>query len=320
MRIGILGAGAFARFMREEMRRASGIDVVAVASQSPERASKFNVQHVFGTYESMLASGEIDAVYNALSNDLHFPWTMASLAHGLPVLCEKPMGVQAQEVALMLDAAQASNVVLMEGYWQLFHPKFSLLRSLLESGVIGDVLHISSGFTHTTDFHGNFRVAPERGGGMLLDIGCYSMSTALWLREGAHPISATCLSWDGTPTRADMHVEASVKFSDDTTLTFTASAQRAPRRWCEVFGTEGSVKVSEPAYSHAPEPETGTEVVMENDEGIQHWQVPASDPRQRMLQHFADVVAGRDTPHIPGHISLMTAHGMDLVRQSAACL
>lgn len=316
MRLGILGAGGFARFMREEIRRVPDIEVVAVASRSHQRASELDVPHVFTDYEPMLASGEIDAVYNALSNDLHFPWTIAALAHGLPVLCEKPMGVRAEEVALMLDAAEVSGVSVMEGYWQLFHPKFALMRGLIESGAIGDVLHINAGFTHTWNFGGNFRANPELGGGMLLDLGCYPMSTALWLRPGEHPVSATCLSWDGDATTADMHVEASLTFSDDTTFTFTASAQREPRRWFEVIGSQGTLKVSEPAFSHHPEPQEGTGVVLEDDDGQQQWHVPASDPRQIMLQHFVDVAVGAESPAISGHLSLMTAHGLDLVRNS----
>ncbi|NBO46118.1 MAG: gfo/Idh/MocA family oxidoreductase [Actinobacteria bacterium] len=320
MRLGILGAGGFARFMREEIRRVPDIDVVAVASRSNERANEFDVPHIFDDYEKMLTSGEIDAVYNALSNDLHFPWTMAAVAHGLPVLCEKPMGVRAEEVALMLDGAQAAGVPVMEGYWQLFHPKFALVRSLIDSDAIGQVLHINAGFTHMWDFGGNFRSTTERGGGMLLDLGCYPMSTALWLREGAHPISATCLSWNGSVDNADMHVEASVTLSDDTTLTFTASAQRDPRRWFEVVGTEGTLKVSEPAFSHHPEAGDGTHVVLDDDDGEQQWHVPASDPRQLMLQHFVEVVAGSHGPAISAHLSLMTAHGLDLVRNSAQSL
>ena len=316
IRIGILGAGRFARYMREEMRRVPAIDVVAVASRDPERAADFAVEHVFSSYEALITSGEVDTVYNALSNDLHLPWTMVALAHGLPVLCEKPLGLDATEAAMMHDAAQAAGVPLLEGFWHLFHPRFALIRGLVAAGLIGDVLHINAGFTHSMDFAGNYRADPALGGGMLLDLGCYPVAAALWLRDGAHAVSATALSATHNDLGADMHVEASLQLTDGVSVTFTASACRESRRWYEVVGQDGILRVEGSAFSHHPEPEDGTSVVLEQGGQIQQWLVPASDPRAQMLGHFADLVTGEAVPAISPKLSIATAHALDLVRAS----
>lgn len=316
LRLGILGAGGFARHMREEMRRVPSIEVTAVASRDPQRALALGAPHVFASYEALLSSGEVDAVYNALSNDLHLPWTMVALAHGLPVLCEKPLGLDAPEAAMMHDAALAAGVPLLEGFWHLFHPRFALMRGLIEAGVLGDVLHINTGFTHTADFAGNYRADPAHGGGMLLDLGCYPVSAALWLRDGSHAVSATTLSVTHNDLGADMHLEASLQLSDGVTMTFTASACREPRRWFEVIGSDGVLRVDSPAFSHHPEPEHGTAVVLEQAGERQEWLVPASDPRAQMLEHFAALAAGDPQPLISPRLSVATAHALDLVRAS----
>ena len=316
LRIGILGAGGFARHMREEMRRVAAIEVVAVASRDSERAAALGLAQVFTSYEALIASGEVDAVYNALSNDLHLPWTMVALAHGLPVLCEKPLGLDAAEAAMMHDAAQAAGVPLVEGFWHLFHPRFALIRGLVEAGLVGEVLHINAGFTHSMDFSGNYRADPARGGGMLLDLGCYPVSAALWLREGAHAVSATTLSASHNDQGADMHVEASLQLSDGVSVTFSASACRDPRRWCEIVGTDGVLRVAGSAFSHHPEPEEGTTVVLEQAGETQEWLVPASDPRAQMLEHFAERSRGSAAAYITPRLSVATAHALDLVRAS----
>jgi predicted dehydrogenase len=320
MRIGILGAGGFARFMRDEMRRVPEIEVAAVASRSPHRLAEFDAPLRFNDYEAMLTSGEVDAVYNALSNDLHFPWTTVGLAHGLPVLCEKPLGLDAQEAALMHDAAVASQVPLLEGFWHLFHPRFALMRGLIDAGVIGEVLHINAGFAHSMNFDGNYREDPSRGGGMLLDLGCYPVSAALWLRPGAQVVSATALSVERGVRGADMHIDASLTLSDGVTVTFTASANRTPRRWIEVVGSDGVLHVDGIAFSHHPEPEAGTRLIFTPAESlaeeVQEWIVPASDPRAEMLNHFLDLAAGVSAPQVPAELSVLTAHALDTVRDS----
>ena len=320
MRIGILGAGGFARFMAQEMRRCDGIEVVAVASSSAERAAEIPGTRYFSRYEDLLTDPEVDAVYNALSNHLHFPWTVAALAHGKPVLCEKPLGVNAEETALMHDAAVAAGVPLMEGFWHLFHPKFALMRSLCESGAIGDVRHINTGFTHEWDFAGNFRAHPDFGGGMILDLGCYPLSTVLWFWPEAHVTSAVSLAHEVNDLGTDMHTEASVTLSQGVTATITASAQRPPRRWLEILGSEGSLRCDEPAFSHFPEDAAGSKVWLESNDGqpeIQEWLIPASDPRVVMLEHWRDVVAGASSAAIGSRLSIRTAHGLDVIRESA---
>lgn len=316
LRIGILGAGGFARAMREEMRRVPELCVAAVASQSPARAAAFDAPLKYDSYEALLTSGEVDIVYNALSNDLHMPWTMVALAEGLPVLCEKPLGLDANEAALMHDAAEAAGVPLMEGFWHLFHPKFALLKGLVEAGMVGDILHINAGFTHVWDFTGNYRADPVKGGGMTLDLGCYPVSAALWMQGSAHATTVTVLSAETNEQGADMHIEASLQLSDGVSLSMVASARREPRRWFEIIGTEGVLRTDDPAFSHHPEPGDGTRVLCEQSGTIQEWRIPASDPRRDMLQHFCDVVWSNTPPLVTSRLSVATAHALDCIRET----
>lgn len=314
VRVGILGAGRFAQFMASEMRRCDGLEVVAVASTSARRAAEIAGARHVADYAALVDAEDVDCVYNALSNDLHMPWTVAALAQGKPVLCEKPLGVDAAEAALMHDAAEAADVPLMEAYWHLFHPRFALVRDLIAAGAVGDVIHVNAGFAHDMDFTGNFREQPALGGGMLLDIGCYPLSTILWLRASAHVTAATVLSMTRNDHGADMHAECSVTLSDGLTATIVASAQRPPRRWFEVIGTEGTLRCDEPAFSHHPEHADGTGVWLDADGEVQQWRVPAADPRRVMLEHWHDVVRRQTSPALDSKLSVRTAHGLDVMR------
>ena len=148
------------------------------------------------------------------------------------------------------------------------------------------------------------------------DLGCYPVAAALWLRDGAHAMSATALSASHNDLGADMHVEASLQLSDGVSVTFTASACRESRRWYEVVGQDGILRVEGSAFSHHPEPKDGTSVVLEQGGQIQEWLVPASDPRAQMLGHFVDLVTGGAVPAISPKLSIATAHALDLVRAS----
>lgn len=317
-RVGILGAGEFARFMAQEIARSERLEVVAVASTSAERAGLISgVRHV-ESYEELVGADDVDCVYNALSNHLHLPWTVAALAQGKPVLCEKPLGVDATEAAFMHDAALASGVPLMEGYWHLFHPRFALFRELIHAGVVGNVTHVNAGFAHEHDFSDNYRARPDLGGGMVLDIACYPVSVLMWLWPDAVATNAVVLHVERNKYGADMHSEISLSLSNAVTATVTVSSQRPARRWFEVVGSDGVLRAAEPAFSHSPEPHEGTRLWLDSRDESQEWRIPASDPRKAMLEHWADVLDGGTTTAVDARLSVRAAHALDVMMDAVS--
>ena len=146
---GILGTGSInERFLRH-VREAPDAEFVAVGSRTPERAaefaSRYGIPRSFGSYEEMLADPAIEAVYICLPNSLHHHWTMQALAAGKHVLCEKPYSRRASDVVEAFDAAEASGLLLMEGFMWRHTPQARRFMEVLPE--IGPIRAIHASFS-----------------------------------------------------------------------------------------------------------------------------------------------------------------------------
>ncbi len=94
--------------------------------------------------EATCRDPEVDAVILATPNFTHCPLSQAAAAAGKHVMCEKPLGLNAAEVAAMYRAAEAANVVHMTAFTYRFAPSMRYLRHLLRSGQLGEPRHFRS--------------------------------------------------------------------------------------------------------------------------------------------------------------------------------
>ncbi len=193
VRWGILGAADIAPNLLEGVRLSSNSEAVAVASRDFSRAQAFAERHglprVFGSYEALLHSGEVDAVYVALPNSLHAKWCIHALEAGLAVLCEKPFTATAAEAREVMRVRDKTGVPIIEGFMYRFHPMYERVFDLLNSGTIGDVILVQSAFTFLLDDPNHIAASAELAGGALLDIGCYCVNlevNAIDLRARGH--------------------------------------------------------------------------------------------------------------------------------------
>src|SRR4051794_19585876 len=119
IRWGLLSTAAICRVVARATRRAGYARVVAVASRDGQRARRFAddlaLPLSFGSYQELLASDEVDAVYVALPNSMHTEWSIRALAAGKHVLCEKHLASSPDEVGRCFDAATAAGRLCFEG-------------------------------------------------------------------------------------------------------------------------------------------------------------------------------------------------------------
>jgi predicted dehydrogenase len=153
--------------------------VTAVAARDKSRAEAFALRHgipaAYGSYDELLADPDVDAVYNPLPNSLHAPWTLAAIAAGKHVLCEKPFASNAKQAAQVADAAQASGLVVMEAMHYRYHPLVRRLRELVTGGELGPVRHIQAWTTFIIEDPDDIRYDYDLAGGALMDGGCYAI-------------------------------------------------------------------------------------------------------------------------------------------------
>jgi predicted dehydrogenase len=213
IRWGILGASNFAKEqMGPAIHAARGARLTALATSSAEKAAAFMAfcpdLEVFESYEDLLASPGIDAVYIPLPNHMHLEWSLKALATGKHVLCEKPMTMQSDEFDQLIAARDATGLLAAEAYMIVHHPQWQRARQMLADGAIGPLQHVSGQFSFNNVDARNIRNRPEVGGGGLRDIGVYVFgSTRFMTREEPGEIAAR-LRWEnGVDVFADVQAE-----------------------------------------------------------------------------------------------------------------
>ena len=139
MRWGILGTARINRRVIPAMRLAKRSELIAVASRDRARAEwyarEWSIPRAIAGYQTLLDDSSIDAVYIPLPNTGHVEWTLAAIAAGKHVLCEKPIALDPHDVDRIAAAAAAANVVVEEGFSRKFpEAPDGFLEALLHSG------------------------------------------------------------------------------------------------------------------------------------------------------------------------------------------
>ena len=184
IRWGILGCGRIARKFAADLALVPGAELYAIASRNKENALAFSSVYapkfVFTNYEDMLKLEEIDVVYIATTHNFHFENTLLCLEYGKAVLCEKAFAMNAKQAKEMIEKAREKKLFLMEALWTRFLPHFIKMKSMIDSGMIGEVKTMINTFGYIPQPDAPERLwKKELAGGSLLDIGIYTIFIAL---------------------------------------------------------------------------------------------------------------------------------------------
>jgi len=197
VRFGILGAARIAP--PALLRPAANVPearVVAVAARDRARAEefaqKYDIERAHDSYEALLADPTVDAIYNPLPNGLHGRWTIAALAAGKHVLCEKPFTANADEAVEVARVATKSGLVVMEAFHYRYHPLALRMREIVDSGELGTLERIETALCFPLPRFSDIRYNHALAGGATMDAGCYAIHAARTLgRQEPEVVSAT---------------------------------------------------------------------------------------------------------------------------------
>jgi xylose dehydrogenase (NAD/NADP) len=282
---GFLGASRIGRGALAPAVLGAGQTLHAVAARNLGRAEAFaqdfGFARSYGDYAALLADKDVDAVYIALPNDQHLPWTLRALANGKHVLCEKPLALTAGEVAEMQRAERESGFRVMEAFCHRFHPQFAAAREAIVNGDIGEVLGVQTSFVNVLDRPADFRWAAAMGGGALYDLGCYGVSLMRGLldREPRAVSGVQRLRGD-----VDERFAAQLDFGDGIAGQVICSFEGARQQSLTVMGSTGCLTLDWP-FS------TKGRATLLSVAGANCIFQPM-DPYQAMVEHFADAVRG----------------------------
>jgi len=183
-RLGLVGAGRMGRTHLRALHHVEDVRVVAVAE--PVEALRDAAVADFGVvgYSSLaelLDCGDIDGVLVVTPSDSHVEVIAQVAAVGLPILCEKPCGVSAEDTRRAQSIVRDADVALQIGYWRRFVPGLELLREGILGGHFGDVLTVSCLQWDGEPPSSAFRA---RSGGVFIDMGVHEFDQARWLTGG----------------------------------------------------------------------------------------------------------------------------------------
>ncbi|CAG9961984.1 unnamed protein product [Clonostachys byssicola] len=192
---GIVGCGTISsRFVSDlclERPDATTNHIIeAVGSSAMDKASAFVAKHcpaqkpvLYDSYEALYSDPSVDIVYIGTPHVLHCKNALDAIAAGKHVLCEKPFALNASEARMMIDAARAKGVFLMEAVWTRFFPVAKKFQSLLhDEKAIGDIASVFVDFglymPISTADPARRTASRALGAGALLDLGIYTLTWA----------------------------------------------------------------------------------------------------------------------------------------------
>jgi predicted dehydrogenase len=269
LRIGFLSTANIGRQNWKAVFNSGNCVVSAVASRDVKRSRQFirEGQREFpfaaepaalGSYEELITSKSVDAVYVPLPTGLRKEWVLRAAAAGKHVICEKPCGVSYADVQDMAAACRKNRVQFMDGVMFMHGPRLPRVRKVLDDGKsVGAIRRISSAFSFcgNDEFsRGNIRLDGRlEPAGCLGDLGWYCIRFTLWTMKWQlpHTVTGRILS-ESKPTggRAPAPTEFSAElfFDDNVSAEFYCSFLVADQQWAFVSGRKGWLRI--PDFVH----------------------------------------------------------------------
>lgn len=249
-RWGIIGPGRIARQFAEDIRVVEGAELYAVASRSGAEKfiREFNIPAKYDSYQALVEDPKIDAVYIATPHNFHFENARLCLEAGKPVLCEKPLTVNARQAETLIRLAKEKQVFLMEALWTRCLPLYQTLKSLLDQQAIGQLVALHSTFCFALRGDDKERwLNPHLAGGTLLDLGVYPIAISQWLLQ-SNPLDFQALAILGS-TGVDTLLSVNLQYPSGAISQFTTSFLYQANNELTIHGTQGSMTVRAPFWA-----------------------------------------------------------------------
>lgn len=266
LRWGILGAANIARKNWMAIRNAGNATLTAVASRDLKRSQQFidecqsqiphpTVPKALGSYEELIASPDVDALYIPLPTGVRKDWVVKAAEAGKHVVCEKPCGATLAEVTEMIEACKRNKVQFMDGVMFMHSQRLGRIRQALnDPDSVGQLRRIATGFSFCAPpefFTGNIRshgsLEPH---GCLGDLGWYCIRFALWVMNWQLPERVTGriisqIGDPGSPNSVPTEFSGELFFKGGVSSTFYCSFLTGDQQWAHLSGTHGHLSLDD---------------------------------------------------------------------------
>ncbi|AJE81083.1 oxidoreductase domain-containing protein [Streptomyces albus] len=317
LRLGALGHSSIAwRRVLPTVARMPGLDLVAVAGRTPQKAARFAAH--FGCAaeedgEALLARPDVDAVYISTPTSQHHRWAERALNAGKHVLVEKPIGVDAREAEELCALAEKQGLVLRENFMFLHHTQHEFAAKLAASGRLGRLASFQASFSIPPLPKDDIRYDPDLGGGALLDVGVYPLRAASLLLGPELRVAGASLRTrpDGLDLAGQVLLVSGAGVLAELSFGFEHAYASAYTLWSD----RARLTVTR---AFTPPPGHRPEVILEEQDHEERFSLPACDQLAACLHEFAESArhGGPAREHRPAG-AVATMELVDAVRARA---
>jgi predicted dehydrogenase len=254
-------------------------------------ADRFGAPHAFGSYDELLASDKVDGVYIPLPTAQHVEWAARAIEAGKHVLVEKPLALDAREIAPLIALRDKHKVLVCEAFMVVYHPQWIKVRDLVQSGAIGRLRHVQGAFSYYNVDPENMRNKLDLGGGALPDIGVYPTVSTRFV-TGKEPKRVQAAIERDKNFGTDIYSSIRADF-DGFELSFYLSTQMAARQSMVFHGDKGFIELASPfnagLYDHHR-----VELHNQNHSEAQVFRFPGAQQYRLEVETFARAALGGD--------------------------
>jgi predicted dehydrogenase len=319
IRYAVVGAGwiAQAAFMPGVNETGNSVMTALVTGDKDkgvELGKKYNIPNIYhyDDYEEMLKSGDVDAVYLAVPNNLHLKFAKPVLEAGLHLLLEKPMAITSSECQELINIAQSNNVKMMIAYRLHFEPATLDIIDKATSGEFGDVRLFTSTFTQVVS-PDNHRAKAEAHADPLYDMAPYPVNGARNI-FGAEPteVFATTVKLPNPQVNTvDEYLSVTLRFPEDRLAQFTVGYGGSLVNEYRVIGNKASILI-EPGFMF----NCALKQFISKDDKTEEKAFPQTDQFGGQLQYFSQCIQENSNPEPDGYEGLADIYVVEAIQAS----
>ncbi|MCS7145978.1 MAG: Gfo/Idh/MocA family oxidoreductase [Nitrososphaerota archaeon] len=308
VRFGIIGAGGISNhFHIPELTKIEEAEVVAVADINRERArmtsERFSIRHCYTDYREMLMREDIDAVIVATPHPTHAQITVEAIKNHKHVMIQKPMTTNSRDSAWIVEEARKNPdlkvMVLPFVYYDT--PIYDHVKSVLRNGEIGKVCMAEARTSHggpekymqeVAQMFGEevnvwFFSAEKAQGGVLLDLGVYSLTRLVYLLGRAKKVSALVATLDKSSEVDDNNAVLIEMESGVIAVAESSWTQTPGQNTTSLYGTKGTIHLNYLGYDIA---------IFKEPSGWAYPNMPKEKEPQHTHRHFINCIVNDTTP------------------------
>ncbi len=286
--IGILGSSSYSlkAIVPELMVLSQHVNSITIATRTPSKVNHLvcDKLNVVDEYDKLIYDSNVEAIYIALPNALHFHYSKKALLAGKAVLVEKPLTLNIFEASELLVIAQSEKIPIVEAFQFRFHSQLEQLMRVLNAGVIGDIRCYRTSFgVPPFQNRTNIRYQKSLGGGASYDLAVYPLRLAPLLM-GSELIVAHSMKSSSHGYEVDLYGGGTVRQTNGSVfMQFAYGFDHFYRCELEVWASKGVIRMNR-IFTAPPDLSPTMSLLCQNGETVTS--LPSDNQYRKLLEHF----------------------------------